>query len=198
MKYRLTKIYTRSGDKGMTGLAGGIRVRKDSARVEAYGNTDELNAIIGLTRAYLAKEKAPAAVKKQLDDFLERVQHELFNIGGDLARPVKAGEGRKPMITEEHVKDLERQIDLWQKDLKPLKEFILRGGGVIPSWLHFACTVARRAERVLVTLINEEEVDTAILKYLNRLNDALFVLARWTALKLGEKEILWEWNTLKK
>ncbi len=198
MKYRLTKIYTRSGDQGMTGLAGGIRVRKDSLRVEAYGNTDELNAIIGLTRAYLEREKVKPAVRKELDGFLKKVQHELFNIGGDLARPIRKGEKRNSMITDRHVKDLEARIDAWQKELKPLKEFILRGGGVISSWLHFACTVARRAERVLVSLINEEDVDPANLKYLNRLNDALFVLARWTALKLGEKEVLWEWNTLRK
>jgi len=198
MKYRLTKIYTRSGDKGTTGLAGGIRVRKDSSRIEAYGSTDELNAIIGLTRAYASKEIMSTAVRKSLDGFLKQVQHELFNLGGDLARPMKSRAERKPMITEEHVKNLERQIDEWQKDLKPLKEFILRGGGIIPSWLHFACTVARRAERVLVTLMNEEEIDPWNVKYLNRLNDALFVLARWVANKLGEKEVLWEWNTLKK
>lgn len=198
MKYRLTKIYTKTGDQGMTGLAGGIRVRKDSPRIRAYGTTDELNAIIGLTRAYAKKEKISKSVMKPMDHFLARVQHELFNIGGDLARPVKQGIERKSMITEEHVKYLEGQIDAWQKDLKPLKEFILRGGGVTASWLHFACTVARRAERELVTLAGEEEIDPANVKYLNRLNDALFVLARWVANQLCEPEVLWNYDTLEK
>ncbi|MBI4971928.1 MAG: cob(I)yrinic acid a,c-diamide adenosyltransferase [Candidatus Omnitrophica bacterium] len=198
MKYRLTKIYTKTGDNGLTGLAGGARVRKDSARIEAYGNTDELNAVLGLALAYAQKEKIPARVRRPLEAFLKQVQNELFNLGADLASPIQSNRARKSMITEDHVRHLERHIDEWQKELKPLKEFILRGGGVISSWLHFACTVARRTERAVVTLVNQEKIDPANLRYLNRLNDALFVLARWTAKKLGQKEILWQWDTLKK
>ncbi|MBI4397672.1 MAG: cob(I)yrinic acid a,c-diamide adenosyltransferase [Candidatus Omnitrophica bacterium] len=196
MKYRLTRIYTKTGDQGLTGLAGGKRVRKDSARIETYGSTDELNAVIGLARAYLAKEKIPAGVRREVDGFLERVQHELFNLGSDLAHPQGAKPGRTPLLADEHVTYLEGKIDLWQKELKPLKEFILRGGGGVASWLHFACTVARRAERAAVHLMNEEEIAPCNVKYLNRLNDALFVLARWTALKLNQQEVLWDYETL--
>jgi cob(I)alamin adenosyltransferase len=188
---RITKVYTKTGDKGKTRLAGGQQVWKDNPRVEAYGTVDELNALLGVTRAmWLAGTKEP--IRTQIERELQWMQNKLFDIGGLLA--TKAGQSfpNMPSVDAVDVRRLEGLIDEWQAELHPLKEFILPGGGMLASYLHLARTVCRRAERCCVSLMRKEPVQSPIIIYLNRLSDALFVLARWTAHQLGEPELLWE------
>ena len=168
-KKRITKVYTKTGDEGLTSLVGGTRVSKASLRVDAYGDVDELNAALGLARA--------AVVHKRLGDILETVQRDLFIVGADLASPPGLD---APRIDEGGIKALESAIDELLLDLEPLKEFILPGGNPGGAHLHFARTVARRAERKVVKLIEEEGADAGknVLVYLNRLSDLLFVMAR--------------------
>lgn len=189
---RITKVYTRTGDAGQTRLAGGQQVWKDSLRVEAYGTIDELNAAVGVTQATNAEGARNNRYATRLDEELLWVQHKLFDAGAILATAPGQTFPMMPTISEEDVKRLERLMDESQKDLKPLKEFILPGGGKVSSLLHFARTVCRRAERVCVRLAREETVDPLIVKFLNRLGDALFVLARWVAKTQGEPEVLWQ------
>ncbi len=189
---RITKVYTRTGDAGQTRLAGGQKVWKDCLRVDVYGTVDELNALVGVVRAFnidAVDRKAPA---KRLEDELRWIQNKLFDTGGILATVPGQEFRHMPQVTAKDVARLERLIDLCQKDLAPLKEFILPGGGRVASLLHHARTVCRRAERLCVRLSREEPVDMVIIKFLNRLSDALFVLARWMAKKQGEREALWE------
>jgi cob(I)alamin adenosyltransferase len=190
---RITKVYTRTGDAGRTRLAGGQQVWKDSLRVEVYGTIDELNALVGVVRAFNAEKKAKNAGTAWLEDELNRIQHKLFDIGGLLATTPGQTFKNMPQVTGKDVTRLEQLIDHCQKDLPPLKEFILPGGtSKIPAFLHLARTVCRRAERLSVRLAREEPMDPAILKYLNRLSDALFVFARWVAKARGERELLWK------
>lgn len=177
MGNRLSKIYTRTGDAGDTGLGDGARVAKDSARVEAYGTTDELNSVIGLVLA----EAVPSAVH----DCLLEVQHRLFDLGGELCLPGYTG------VTDEHVAWLEQQLDGFNADLPALKEFILPGGGRAAAACHLARTVCRRAERRVVTLAHQDTVAAPVLRYLNRLSDLLFVLARVLARHEKGTEVLW-------
>lgn len=186
---RLTRIYTRTGDKGETGLAGGVRVPKDSDRIEAYGTVDELNSIVGVVRAFLKDREAPL---QQIDARLYKIQNILFVVGADLATAPGKTYPNRVVVQAKQVTELETWIDEWQKELKPLPEFILPGGGKIASFLHQARTVARRAERLTVRLARTEEVRPEVIHYLNRLSDALFVLSRWLAQKLGEEETLWD------
>ena len=189
---RITKVYTRTGDAGQTRLAGGQKVWKDCLRVDVYGTVDELNALVGVVRAFnidAVDRKAPA---KRLEDELRWIQNKLFDTGGILATVPGQEFRHMPQVTAKDVARLERLIDLCQKDLAPLKEFILPGGGRVASLLHHARTVCRRAERLCVRLLREEPVDMVIIKFLNRLSDVLFVLARWVAKKQGEPEALWE------
>jgi len=188
---RLTRIYTRTGDKGETGLAGGVRVPKDSDRIEAYGTVDELNSILGIVRSFF-KDIPDRELFQKIDPRFYKIQNILFVVGADLATaPGKTYPGRM-VVQEKQVTELETWIDEWQKDLKPLPEFILPGGGKIASFLHQARTVCRRAERITVRLTRTEEVRPEVVHYLNRLSDALFVLSRWLAQKLGEEETLWD------
>jgi len=189
---RITKVYTRTGDAGKTRLAGGQQVWKDSLRVEAYGMVDELNALVGVVRAFNADLVAKHASAARLDDELRWIQNKLLDAGGILATAPGQVFKNMPQITAKDVSRLERVIDTCQKDLAPLKEFILPGGGKVTALLHQARTVCRRAERETVRLSREEPVDATILKFLNRLSDALFVLARWIAKTQGEPELLWE------
>lgn len=190
---RITKVYTRTGDAGQTRLAGGQQVWKDSLRVEVYGTMDELNALVGVVRAFNADAKAKNAGAAWLEDELNCIQHKLFDASGLLATTPGQTFKNMPQVTGKDVTRLERLIDHCQKDLAPLKEFILPGGkSKVPAFLHLARTVCRRAERLCVRLSREEPVDSAILKYLNRLSDALFVLARWVAKARGERELLWK------
>jgi len=182
----LNRIYTRTGDKGETKLSTGEAVPKFATRVEAYGTVDELNAVIGVAR--LCDDKT-------LDPALARIQNELFDLGADLATPERSG---KPLgwealrILDSQVDRLEQEIDALNADLAPLTSFVLSGGAPLASHLHLARTVCRRAERIAVRLNSEagEAVSPAALKYLNRLSDLLFVMARWANDK-GAGDILW-------
>lgn len=189
---RITKVYTRTGDAGQTRLAGGQQVWKDSLRVEAYGTVDELNASIGLVRAMNADSIAASSASAQLEADLRWVQNKLFDVGSILATAPGQTFKNMPTVTAKDVTKLERMIDRCQKDLAPLKEFILPGGGKVSATLHQARTICRRAERICIRLTREESVEAELNKYLNRLSDALFVLARWVAKTQGEPEFLWE------
>jgi cob(I)alamin adenosyltransferase len=188
---RITKVYTRTGDDGQTRLAGGQQVWKDSLRVDAYGTVDELNASLGVVQVVNAEE-GKKAVRERLQSELLWVQHKLFDAGAILATAPGQTFPNMPTIQATDVTRLEQLMDECQKDLKPLKEFILPGGGKISCLLHQARTICRRAERVCVRLSRDEPVDPVIVKFLNRLGDALFVLARWAATTQGEREVLWQ------
>lgn len=189
---RITKVYTRTGDAGQTRLAGGQQVWKDCLRVEAYGTVDELNASIGLVRAMNAESVATSPASTQLEEDLRWVQNKLFDVGSILATAPGQTFNNMPTVTAKDVTKLERMIDRCQKDLAPLKEFILPGGGKVSATLHQARTICRRAERICIRLTREDTVAPELNKYLNRLSDALFVLARWVAKTQGEPEFLWE------
>src|SRR5687767_11749770 len=170
---QLTRIYTRGGDKGRTSLGDGTRVDKHHARVEAYGTVDEANAVIGLARLHLEGEA---------EAMLGRIQNDLFDLGGDLCIPPKEGEaeGQALRVLDSQVERLEREIDALNAELKPLNSFVLPGGSPAAAWLHLARTVVRRAERATTSLAEAEAVNPAAVRYLNRLSDHLFVLARWS------------------
>ncbi|MDP9131670.1 MAG: cob(I)yrinic acid a,c-diamide adenosyltransferase [Nitrospirota bacterium] len=189
---RITKVYTRTGDAGQTRLAGGQQVWKDCLRVEAYGTVDELNASIGLVRAMNADTVATSPASTQLEEDLRWVQNKLFDVGSILATAPGQTFNNMPTVMAKDVTKLERMIDRCQKDLAPLKEFILPGGGKVSATLHQARTICRRAERICIRLTREETVAAELNKYLNRLSDALFVLARWVAKTQGEPEFLWD------
>ena len=177
MGNRLSKIYTRTGDAGTTGLGDGSRVGKDAGRVEAYGTVDELSSVIGL----LACETLPDPVPGWLAD----IQHRLFDLGGELCIPGHT------MVGPARVEALEQWLDAMNADLPPLKDFILPGGTRAAALAHLARTVCRRAERRVVTLMAQESINPEGLKYLNRLSDLLFVLARHLNRTAGVPDVLW-------
>src|SRR5580693_2146121 len=181
---RLTNIVTRTGDDGTTGLAGSGRVSKDSRRVWAYGTVDELNSAIGVVRSL--------NTDSDLDARLRGIQNDLFNLGGELATPPDKFQKGMPRIDQQQVVDLEKQVEELTKELGPLQEFILPGGGPVGAQLHVARTICRRAERFCVRLGKEEKVGEFVTPYLNRLSDALFTLARWSNQKAGTKETYWK------
>ncbi len=195
---RITKVYTRTGDAGKTRLAGGQPVWKDSLRVEAYGTIDELNAVVGVVRVMNADAQSVNPAAGQLEEELRWAQNKLFDVGSILATAPGQTFKNMPQIAAQDVMRLEKLIDRCQKDLEPLKEFILPGGGKVSGFLHQARTVCRRAERLCVALSKVEPVDPMIIKYVNRLSDTLFVLARWVAKTQGEPEFLWERDVAKK
>jgi cob(I)alamin adenosyltransferase len=166
-KKRITKVYTKSGDEGLTSLIGGMRVSKASPKVEAYGDVDELNAVLGLARVLVRNDRVKT--------ILEEIQKDLFIVGAELASPPGF---EVPRVEEDRIGALESAIDEFLLDLEPLKEFILPGGNAGGAHLHFSRTVARRAERKIVKLMEEEDVRKEVLIYLNRLSDLLFVMAR--------------------
>ena len=178
MGNRLSKIYTRTGDDGSTGLGDGSRVGKDSARVEAYGTVDEANSCIGLLLAVDLPEDVRA--------LLVRIQHQLFDLGGELCIPGHAA------VFDADIDALEAQLDHFNDGLPALKEFILPGGGEAAARCHIARTVVRRAERDAVTLSRHDAVRPQAIRYLNRLSDLLFVLARVLARSNGHGEVLWD------
>lgn len=180
MGNRLSRIYTRTGDDGSTGLGDGSRTGKDSLRVEAYGTVDELNSAIGIV---LAQQPLPDAVAT----VLVQVQHELFDLGGELCLPPGT-----ELVHDRDVERLERHLDGFNADLPPLKDFILPGGGAAAAHCHLARTICRRGERVLVALSREEPVRGECIRYLNRLSDLLFVLGRVLARAAGAGEVLWQ------
>jgi cob(I)alamin adenosyltransferase len=175
---RLSKIYTRTGDDGSTGLGDGTRVSKDSARVSAYGTVDEANSAIGVVLA----QELPADVREDLVS----IQHQMFDLGGELCIPGHAA------IFDADVERLEHTLDRYNADLPPLKDFILPGGGAAAAFCHLARTVTRRAEREVVTLSHHDAVRAEAIRYLNRLSDLLFVLARVLARASGHGEVLWK------
>ncbi len=183
MGNRLTRIYTRTGDDGSTGLATGLRVPKDSARIEVMGDVDELNSLLGVTVA----EPVPV----QLSELLLEVQHDLFDLGGELAMP---GES---LMQAARVAWLETRLDQINETLPPLKEFILPGGGRAAALCQLARAVCRRAERHLVHLSRDEPVTEVSRQYLNRLSDLLFVMARVLAREVGEGEVFWKSRRMK-
>jgi cob(I)alamin adenosyltransferase len=193
MAIRLTRIYTRTGDKGTTALVGGKRVPKESGRLEAYGTVDELNSIMGIVRTYLTEYK-----ERLGDDYgwysemLRRIQNELFDVGSELATPPDGEYEGIYKIGAGEVKKLEEEMDRMEKDLQPLNSFTLPGGGVLNAFLHQARTVCRRAERVLWAVKREEEIAEQDIIYINRLSDHLFVQSRWIAKRLNEPEFLWD------
>jgi len=192
---RITKVYTKTGDAGKTRLAGGQQVWKDSVRVEAYGTVDEINASIGVVRVINADMMEAHQEAGQLEEELRWIQNKLFDIGSILATAPGQTFKNMPQVTGKDVTRLEKLIDRCQEHLEPLKEFILPGGGKVSGFLHQARTICRRAERICIRLGKEEPVEAQINIFLNRLSDALFVLARWVAKTQGEAEFLWERTT---
>lgn len=177
MGNRLSKIYTRTGDNGTTGLGDGSRVDKDDLRVETYGTVDELNSLVGLVLCCDMDDAIRAC--------LTRTQHELFDLGGELCMPGYT------LVPGTCVDQLERDLDRFNEDLPPLKDFILPGGSEAAARCHLARTVCRRAERLLVSLAKVENINETSLRYLNRLSDLLFVIARVLARANGGQEVIW-------
>jgi cob(I)alamin adenosyltransferase len=190
----INRVYTRQGDQGETGLAGGQRVPKDSLRIETYGIVDELNSFLGVARATVT-ESAPAAPQiALLAAILLRVQHELFNLGSILATLPEDVHPKQARVTDAEVAQLEKEMDRMNEDLPPLRSFVLPGGSRLNAELHICRTVCRRAERVCVALARVEKVPGEAVRYLNRLSDALFVWSRWASHVTGTTETLWEPN----
>ena len=182
MGHRLSKIVTRTGDAGTTGLGDGSRVAKDAARIDAIGAVDELNSTIGVLLAEIAQTGLPGDVATTLVD----VQHDLFDLGGELSIPGYAA------VTEAHVVRLEDGVERYNASLAPLKEFVLPGGSRAAALAHVARTVCRRAERSVVHLANVESVSEPSRRYLNRLSDLLFVMARALNAAAGQPDVLWQ------
>lgn len=183
------KVYTKTGDAGTTGLFGGPRVPKSDSRIDAYGTVDELNAVLGEIRAETARS-AEGAAADRLDDLLDRVQHELFTLGADLATPADAS-AAVTRVAPEHVARLEHDIDAFDEDLPELKNFILPGGSVAAARLHVARTVCRRAERLTVAAAAEHDINRHVAVYLNRLSDLLFTAARWINQAMDIPDPVW-------
>ncbi len=177
MGHRLSKIYTRTGDQGTTGLGSGDRVDKDCLRIETIGQVDELNCIVGMVLVQ--------NIRETIRETLSEAQHKLFDLGGELSMPGYQA------INAQDIEFLEQALDTYNEDLPPLKEFILPGGGPAAAVCHLARTVCRRAERRMVALGRHEEINPQGQKYLNRLSDLLFVLCRVLARDEGGTEVLW-------
>lgn len=191
MAIRITRVYTRTGDGGTTGLVGGRRVAKNSPRVESYGAVDELNSWVGLACAHVGVSTLDEEQQRMVRRLLEEIQQRLFDLGAELATPPKRLHANRPRIGERDITGLEQTMDRLQEGFKPLPSFLLPGGGTLTATLHVCRTVCRRAERRIVSLNRKEPVDRPSLVYLNRLSDLFFVLARWTGQQLGEPELLW-------
>jgi len=179
MGNRLSKLYTRTGDDGTSGLSGGERIAKNHPRMNAMGSVDELNSVIGLLISKLIDDQ-------ELINTLTSIQHDLFNIGGEISMPGHS------FIKAEKVSDLERLIDFYNESVEPLKDFILPGGSEQASICHMARSIARRSERDVITLHNEEPVNDTTRQYLNRLSDLLFAMARIINLRLDQADVLWK------
>ncbi len=177
------KIYTRTGDEGTTGLLGGGRVSKSDRRLSAYGTIDELNAVLGVVRA--------AGVSSRCDEILLRLQSQMFHLGAELATP-KTSHSATEVLQDKVIAELEAQIDTLEKGLPPLKAFILPGGSPAAAALHLARCVCRRAERLVVALSEQAQVRPLVLKYVNRVSDLLFVLARTVNAEAGVGDTEWE------
>ena len=185
---KLNKIYTKTGDDGSTGLGNGSRILKNSERVSAYGTDDELNSFIGLARSYIDNNQL-----NEIDHTLALIQNDLFDLGADLCIPDSDKSDGSLKIISSYVNNLEKEIDSLNKDLNPLKSFILPGGTKIAAYLHVARTIARRCEREMLELnqTEGESISDEAIQYINRLSDFLFVIARYANLKLNFDDILW-------
>jgi cob(I)alamin adenosyltransferase len=193
MAIRLTKIYTRGGDKGMTSLVGGVRVPKESPRLEAYGTVDELNSIIGIVRTFTPDYREGLGEDYTwYSEMLRRIQNELFDVGSELATPPDVEYPGMHRMGEEEVEQLEREIDRMNEALEDLKSFTLPGGGKLNAFLHLARTVCRRAERICWAARHTEQISDSVIIFINRLSDHLFVQSRWVSKRLGENEFLWD------
>ena len=190
----INRVYTRLGDQGETSLAGGQRVPKDGPRIAAYGTVDELNAVVGAARAAIGEAANAHPDLAPLGAILLRVQHELFNLGSILATLPEDVHPKQARVTEAEVARLESEMDAMNRDLAPLRSFVLPGGGGLDAALHVCRTVCRRAEREVVALARSEPVPAEAVRYLNRLGDALFVWSRWVSHVTGAPETLWEPN----
>lgn len=185
------RIYTKTGDKGQTSLVGGTRVPKTHARLEAYGTMDELNSVLGMLRAELSTTEMPAEFAAQVETRLQSLQNSLFNIGSHLACEDEGMRGHLPGLHPDRISALETDMDIWETDLPPLKNFILPGGSRLAAYAHIARTVCRRVERLCVGLPAPISVDTQHLIFLNRLSDWLFLLAREFNSRLRIADIEW-------
>jgi cob(I)alamin adenosyltransferase len=190
----INRVYTRQGDQGETALAGGQRVLKDAARIGAYGTVDELNSFLGVARASALEMAESTAQLSPLIAILLRVQHELFNLGSILATLPEDVRPKQARVTDAEVAQLEHEIDRMNEGLPPLRSFVLPGGSRLNAELHVCRTVCRRAERDLVALARTEAVPPELVRYLNRLSDALFVWSRWASHMSLSPETLWEPN----
>lgn len=186
----INRVYTRQGDRGETSLAGGQRIPKDAARIEAYGTVDELNAFIGEARISALEHEAT----RPLGVILLRVQHELFNLGSLLATMPQDLHPNQARVTDVEAKRLEAEMDQMGERLPALRSFLLPGGSRLNAELHVCRTVCRRAERLCVALVREEGLDSEPVRYLNRLSDAFFVWSRWASHVAGVPEVLWDPN----
>jgi cob(I)alamin adenosyltransferase len=190
---RITRVYTKTGDQGSTSLADGSRVSKADRRLETYGTVDELNAIVGLCRnTAVALGALPEEQRSLLDEWLERIQNDLFNLGGDLATPLASRWESMVVVGEIEIHHLETMIDHMQKVLPPLREFVLPGGTKLNAELHVARTVCRRAERCAVELQDQAEINPQAVPFLNRLSDFFFVASRWVVFAQNASETTWK------
>ena len=197
-KITINKVYTKRGDAGLTDLIGKHKVSKSDLRVKSYGELDELNSLIGGCQQILIEESFSSDDKDLLIKILTRIQNEIFNLGNMIATLDANISENMPRIDETHLSKLEKDIDYYNTKLPVLKSFVLPGGSMTNVWFHLARTVARRSERTIVELSQSEQVDSLILKYINRLSDAFFVWARWVIFFKNDKnnEKLWNPNTL--
>ena len=179
---KLNKIYTRTGDDGSTGLADGSRASKDCFRVRAYGEVDEANSAIGVARLHIDNI--------ELERSLARIQNDMFDLGADLSTPTMEDDSKALRIVQSQIDRLETELDALNKDLEPLKTFVLPGGTPPAAYLHLARAITRRAEREIVTMARDETINPLALKYINRLSDFLFVAARWCNAQ-GETDVKW-------
>lgn len=192
---RITRVYTKTGDSGETGLVGGQRVPKTNARIESYGQVDELSSFLGQARLELEGERARFTRSTDADIVagqLRFIQNQLFTLGGDLATRLEDRHPAMPVIGDEHLEYLESLCDAFNADLEPLKDFILPGGSRTAAAIHVCRTVCRRAERHVVRLSHSEEIGAFPHVYLNRLSDAFFVLGRWVNMRMGVSEYQWD------
>jgi cob(I)alamin adenosyltransferase len=192
MAIRITRVYTRTGDRGETSLVGGKRVPKDSSRLDAYGTIDELNSVIGLARVFNEENLDAGEGHHFLDEVLCKIQDELFDLGSELATPPESFQEGMFRVSQAEIRNIEKLIDKCQENLQPLESFILPGGGRVGAYLHQCRTVCRRAEREILRLSREETISEWPLKYVNRLSDLFFVLSRWISKETGEREYLWQ------
>jgi len=193
-KITISKVYTRTGDLGITSLVGGQSVPKSDLRICTYGKIDELNSYIGACKQCILESDLEREDVTKLIKVLYRIQNELFNIGNMLATLDKDIKENMPKIEAAHIENLEKNIDYFNKDLPTLESFVLPGGSSINIWFHIARTICRNCERKIVELSNKEKIDVNVIKYLNRLSDLLFVFSRWSNYKLSIRETFWNPN----